>query len=87
MIINGKETTDQRIIMATKLRLEVHRITLEKKVLDKKGRHEHYEKCHYRELLNIFDKKDKTRAFGKFWDAFISYFNDEFKTNMLFVNL
>lgn len=67
--------------MATKLRLEVHRITLEKLFRDKKGGRDHYEKCHYSEILKTFDKKDKAKAFGKFWDAFILYFNDEFKTN------
>lgn len=66
--------------MSTTLRLEVHRITLEKKIRDAKSGRESFQKCHFDELLNTYDK-DKGNALGKFWSAFISYFAGEFLTN------
>ena len=66
--------------MSTTLRLEVHRITLEKKVRDKKGGREFFQKCHYSELLKAFDP-NKNKALGKLWNGFITYFNGEFLTN------
>lgn len=64
--------------MATKLRLEIYRITLQKKVKGKKG--ESWENCNFSELLNQFDK-DKTKAFPALWVKFVEYFQDEYRLN------
>jgi len=64
--------------MATKLRLEIHRMTLQKKVQGKRG--ESWENCNYSELLNQFDK-DKTKAFPALWAKFVEYFQNEFQLN------
>lgn len=64
--------------MITKLRLEIHRITLQKKVKSKKG--EIWENCYYSELLNQFDK-DKTKALPILWTKFVEYFQDKFQLN------
>ena len=64
--------------MATKLRLEIHRITLQKKVKGKRG--ETWENCNFSELLNQFDK-DKTKAFPTLWTKFVEYFQDEYQLN------
>lgn len=67
--------------MSTTLRLEVHRITLERKVSDKKGGHAFFEKCNFGVLLDSFDRKNRAAALGKLWNSFIAYFNGEFLTN------
>lgn len=64
--------------MATKLRLEIHRITLQKKVDGKRG--SSWENCNFSELLNQFDK-DKTKAFPLLWTKFVEYFENEFLLN------
>lgn len=64
--------------MATKLRLEIHRITLQKKVKGKRG--ETWENCNFSELLNQFDK-DKTKALPLLWTKFVEYFQNEFQSN------
>jgi len=57
--------------MATRLRLEIHRITLQKKVEGKKGTS--FENCNFSELLNQFDK-DKTKALPLIWTKFVESF-------------
>lgn len=64
--------------MATKLRLEIHRITLQKKVDGKKGTS--FENCNFSELLNQFDK-DKTKALPLIWTKFVESFQNEFRVN------
>lgn len=64
--------------MATKLRLEIHRIILQKKVKGKRG--ETWENCNFSELLNQFDK-DKTKALPLLWTKFVEYFQNEFQSN------
>lgn len=64
--------------MATKLRLEIHRITLQKKVNGKKG--VIWENCNFSELLQHFDK-DKTKAFPLLWTRYVEYFQNEFQLN------
>lgn len=64
--------------MATKLRLEIHRITLHKQVIGEKGRS--YEQRTFSELLSLFDK-DKQLAFPLLWGSFIDYFQKEFLLN------
>lgn len=66
--------------MSTTLRLEVHRITLERKQRGERGKREHYEKCRFDTLLSAFDQ-DKAIAFAKFWTEFVAYFQGEFLTN------
>lgn len=64
--------------MTTKLRLEIHRITLQKKAKGKRGIR--YENCNFEELLRQFapDKKD---ALPLLWERFIEYFQNEFRLN------
>lgn len=64
--------------MATKLRLEIHRITLQKKVKGKRG--EIWDNCNFSELLNQFDK-DKTKAFPELWTKFVESFQSEYQLN------
>lgn len=64
--------------MATRLRLEIHRITLQKKVEGKKGTS--FENCNFSELLNQFDK-DKTKALPLIWTKFVESFQNEFSIN------
>lgn len=64
--------------MATKLRLEIHRITLQKKVKGKRG--ESWQNCNFSELLNQFDT-DKTKAFPTLWVKFVEYFQNEYQLN------
>lgn len=69
--------------MSTTLRLEVHRITLERKVRGERGKREHYAQCNFDSLLSSFDK-DKPKALAKFWTKFVEYFQGEFLTNTSF---
>jgi len=64
--------------MATKLRLEIHRITLQKKVKGKRG--EIWENCNFSEFLNQFDK-DKAKAFAELWTNFVESFQSEYQLN------
>lgn len=64
--------------MVTKLRLEIHRITLQKKVKGKRG--EIWDNCNYSELLNLFDK-EKAKALPALWTKFVEYFQNEFQLN------
>ena len=64
--------------MITKLRLEIHRITLLKKVKGKKG--DSWENCNYSDLLTKFDK-EKAKALPLLWKMFVEYFNNEFQLN------
>lgn len=64
--------------MATKLRLEIHRITLQKQVQGKKG--VRFDNCNFDELLKRFDK-DKTKAIPELWTKFVEYFQSEFRLN------
>jgi len=64
--------------MATKLRLEIHRITIQKKVKGEKG--DSWENCNYSELLQQFDK-DKGKALPLLWTRFVEYFQNEFHMN------
>lgn len=64
--------------MATKLRLEIHRITLLKKVSGKKRLS--YEQCSFAELMTRFDT-DKKKAFPLFWTKFVEYFQSQFLLN------
>lgn len=65
--------------MATKLRLEIHRITLQRLVLKEKGKT--WENCNFSELVNRFDKIDKQKALAKLWAKFVEQFKDEFIIN------
>ncbi len=64
--------------MSIKLRLEIHRITLQKKVKRKKG--EAWENCLFLELLNQFDT-DKSKSFPAFWTKFVESFQNEYHLN------
>lgn len=64
--------------MATKLRLEIHRITLQKRTDGKKGTS--FESCKFSELLNQFDK-DKSKALPFLWTRFVESFQNEFCIN------
>ena len=64
--------------MATKLRLEIHRITLQKKVNGKRG--VKWENCNYSELLHQFDN-DKVKAFPILWTRYVEFFQNEFQLN------
>lgn len=64
--------------MATKQRLEIHRITLLKQVQGKRGKS--HEQCSFSELLVRFDK-DKQVAFPLLWTKFVEYFQNEFQLN------
>lgn len=64
--------------MATKLRLEIHRITLQKRETGKRGTE--YKNCNFSELLGQF-YSDKSQAFPMLWTKFVEYFQDQFKTN------
>lgn len=64
--------------MATKLRLEIHRITLQKRIKGKRG--EAWENCNFSELLNQFNK-DKTKAFPVLWTKFVESFQNEYQLN------
>lgn len=64
--------------MQKKLRLEIHRITLFKKIGGKRGND--WDKSNFSEFLNQFDK-DKTKAFPLFWTKFVEYFQNEFQLN------
>lgn len=64
--------------MVTKLRLEIYRITLQKKVKGKNG--ETWENCNYVEFLNQFDS-DKTKALPTLWTKFVEYFQNGFLLN------
>lgn len=65
--------------MATKLRLEIHRITLQKKVEGKKGAV--YQNCNFSELIDQFDKADKHKALSLLWTKFVEQFDDKFCIN------
>lgn len=64
--------------MATKLRLEIHRITLQKKVNGKRG--VTWENCNYSELLQLFDK-NKAKSFPLLWARYVEYFQNVFRLN------
>lgn len=64
--------------MATKLRLEIHRITLQKKIDGKSGTS--FENCNFSELLKQFDK-DKAKALPLLWARFVESFQNEFHIN------
>lgn len=64
--------------METKLRLEIHRIVLQKRIKGKKT--ENWEQCNFSELLNHFNK-EKTEAFPLLWSKFVEYFQNEFQAN------
>ena len=65
--------------MATKLRLEIHRITLQRLVV--KGKGKSWENCNFSELIDIFDKKDKQKALASLWTNFVQQFGDKFSVN------
>ena len=65
--------------MATKLRLEIHRNTLQRQVVKDKGTI--WENCKFSELVDIFDKKDKQKALAKLWIKFVEQFDDKFSVN------
>lgn len=65
--------------MSQTVRLEVHRITLERKN-QIKGSRSRYSKCNYENLLKIFNE-DKAMALREFWAKFIDYFGNCFLTN------
>ena len=65
--------------MATKLRLEIHRITLQRLVVSDKGKT--WENCNFSELIDILDKKDKQKALAKVWAKFVEQFGDQFIIN------
>lgn len=65
--------------MATKLRLEIHRITLQKKVEGKKSAV--YQNCNFFELIDQFDKDDKQKALSSLWTKFVEQFDDKFCIN------
>ena len=65
--------------MATKLRLEIHRITLQRQVVKEKGKT--WENCNFSELADLFDKKDKHKALAKLWIKFVEQFDNQFNVN------
>lgn len=66
--------------MSTQLRLEIHRITLQKLVYDSKRRRSEYVNQNFGELLNIFGKTTKV-SLPVFWGKFIDFFKNQFVTN------
>lgn len=65
--------------MATKLRLEIHRVTLQKQVQSEKGKS--WVTCNFQELIDQFDKNDKQTALAKLWTKFVEQFGDQFSIN------
>lgn len=65
--------------MATKLRLEIHRISLQHLVVKDKGKN--WENCNFSELIDLFDKKDKRNALTMLWTKFVEQFGDMFVVN------
>lgn len=65
--------------MATKLRLEIHRVTLQKKVKGEKGKS--WVNCKFKELIDQFDKNDKQIALATLWTKFVEQFGDRFSVN------
>lgn len=65
--------------MVTKLRLEIHRISLQHLVVKDKGKT--WENCNFSELIDFFDKKDKQKALSILWTKFVEQFDDKFVVN------
>lgn len=64
--------------MAMKLRLEIYRITLQRKVKGRRG--ETWENCNFSELLNKFDV-EKSKALPALWTKFVEFFQDKYLVN------
>lgn len=65
--------------MATKLRLEIHRIALQHLVVKDKGKS--WEDCNFSDLIDLFDKNDKQKALAMLWTKFVEQFGDKFVVN------
>lgn len=65
--------------MATKLRLEIHRISLQHMIV--KDNDKTWEDCKFCELIDLFDKDDKQKAFATLWTKFVEQFDDKFVVN------
>ena len=66
--------------MSTQLRLEIHRITLQKLVYDSKRKRSEYVNQNFSELLGVFGKTTKV-SLPVFWGKFIDFFKNQFVTN------
>lgn len=66
--------------MSTQLRLEIHRITLQKQVYDNKRKRSEYINMNFSDLLGNFGKTTAA-ALPTLWGEFIDYFKNQFVTN------